>query len=50
MMVRPIRKSSTVFAGHRLLDSQDHSGSGASERRYHLLFHGVTMGMNIELF
>jgi hypothetical protein len=45
-----IKKPSTFFAGYRLLDSQNHQGSGADEQGYHLLFHGVTVGLNVELF
>ena len=45
-----INKQSTVFAGYRLLNSQRHEGSGADERGYHLLFHGVTVGLNVVLF
>ncbi len=45
-----IKKPSTFFAGYRLLDSQHHTGSGANEQGYHLLFHGVTVGFNVMLF
>jgi hypothetical protein len=45
-----IKKPSTFFAGYRLLDMQRTTGNQANDNAFHLLFHGVTVGMNVILF